>query len=266
MTCEQMEALLPTYVDGEASEDEQHWIEEHLDRCPGCVSTLNYLRRADAIVAAWPAVPREMRPELAHIDARVLPQIQRRSRFAPLRLRRVFRAPGLGAVVLVVVAALVGIVSVLPSVWPGNSVPGETRAAQETRIRHVAAEFVSAANGTIQPQGAKSQSGASTVRARSYLSPRYQAGLADFRRAVAGNRTVLRLSSGRTGTERDTKALLLTMVEEDQAAGYVDVMRRGGPVRVRFGFERVEADWKIARLEAARIGGANATPTVVAPR
>ena len=266
MTCEQMEEMLPLYVDGDVSEEEEHQAKEHLDRCPGCVATLNYLRRADAIVAAWPLVPKQMQPRLAQIDARVLPHIQRRPRFAPLRLQRAFSSSGLSAVVLVVVVALVGIAAILSSVWSGNSAPGESRAAQEARIRQVAAEFVTAANGTIQPQGTKVQSGASAARARSYLSPRYQTGLADFRRVVAGNRTLLQLGSGMSGTDRDRKTLALTMIEDDRATGYVDVTRLGNLVRVRFGFERVEADWKVARLEAARMSGANATPTLVAPR
>jgi predicted anti-sigma-YlaC factor YlaD len=266
MTCEQLEELLPLYVDGDASEDEERQIEEHLDRCPDCVATLNYLRRADALVGAWPVVPREMQPRLAQIDARVLPRIQRRrSRFSPVRFVGAASPVGRGAVALVLITALVAMVPILPGLEFGGA-PGDDRAAQEAQIRQVAAGFVTAANRTMQPPGTKSQSGASIARARSYLAPRYHAGLADFRRVVNGNGTVLRLGSGRPGTGTDRKALALTMVDGDRAAGYVDVSRLGTLVRVRFGFERVATDWKVARVEATRLGGASATPTLAPAR
>ncbi len=267
MTCEQLEELLPLYVDGDASEDEERQIEDHLDRCPDCVATLNYLRRADALVAAWPVVPREMQPRLAQIDAQVLPRIQRRrSRSSPLRLIGAATPIGRGAVALVLTAALVATASILPGLRFDSGAPGENRAVQEAQIRQVAAGFVAAANQTMQPQGTKSQSGASIARARSYLAPRYQAGLADFRRVVDGNGTVLQLASRQPGTGTDRKTLALTMVDDDRAAGYVDISRLGSMVRVRFGFERVAADWKVARVEAARLGGASATPTVAPAR
>lgn len=267
MTCEQLEDLLPLYVDGDASEVEERQIEEHLDRCPDCVATLNYLRRADALVGAWPVVPREMQPRLAQIDAQVLPRIQRRrSRFSPLRFISAATPIGRGALALVLTAALVAMVSIVPGLRFGSGAPSENRAEEEAQIRQVAAGFVTAANQTMQPQGTKSQGGASIARARSYLAPRYQAGLADFRRVVDGDGTVLNLGSGRSGTRTDRKTLALTMVDDDRAAGYVDISRLGTLVQVRFSFERVAADWKVARVEAARLGGASATPTVVPAR
>ena len=267
MTCEQLEELLPLYVDGDTSDDEERDIEKHLDRCPECVATLNYLRRADALIGAWPVVPSEMQSRLAQIDARVLPQIQRRrSRFSPVRFIGAATPIGRRAVALVLTAALIATVLTVPGLRFGNGTPGESRAAQEAQIRQVAAGFVAAANQTMQPQGTKSQSGASIARARSYLAPRYQAGLSDFRRVVDGNATVLRLGSGRSETGTDRKSLALTMVEDDRAAGYVDISRLGSLVRVRFGFERVAANWKVTRVEATRLGGASATPTMAPAR
>lgn len=104
MICEHIEELLPEYLDGELTDNRRRLVEEHLESCASCRAMLLGLRRVDAAVASWPALPDEMRSRLPSIDDGVRRGIRRERLLGPalVVMRRTLSLTVSAAVVLIV--------------------------------------------------------------------------------------------------------------------------------------------------------------------
>jgi hypothetical protein len=198
MSCEHMEELLPPYVDGNLRADEALEVERHLDDCEGCAAMLGYLRRADAVVASWPQVPRRMQPHLARIDEHVLPRIRRRRRFPSMlpSAARVLPYMGLAAFVLVIGAAVLALSVMLPQLRlddtnktilgpakrPSPAVtptaPADRQDSRDAPTKLTAA-FVEAATRSLWARDA-SEALEYERRARSYIGQDYESSIASL--------------------------------------------------------------------------------------
>ncbi|MBI2954962.1 MAG: zf-HC2 domain-containing protein [Chloroflexi bacterium] len=120
ITCEQMEELLPLFIDGDASSDERKLVEDHLGKCEACRRMQDRVWRLNAAIARLPVVPERMQPALSRIDEGVRGQIrQRRFLFPHLRLLSgTLKAAGSIASVLLIGAMALLLSSVLSQVQP----------------------------------------------------------------------------------------------------------------------------------------------------
>lgn len=112
--CHQIEELLPLYADGDVSAEERRLIEEHLQCCPDCRSTLRYIRRADEIVGNWPEMPEDMLSRQARIDKGVCRRIRETRPLPPQgAVGHTLNLAASLALVLVAAALVLGVYAVL---------------------------------------------------------------------------------------------------------------------------------------------------------
>jgi predicted anti-sigma-YlaC factor YlaD len=62
MTCERIEGLLSAFLEGELSQADKAFVEDHLAGCPGCSALLGVLSRTQKALAAFPEL--EVSPDL----------------------------------------------------------------------------------------------------------------------------------------------------------------------------------------------------------
>jgi anti-sigma factor RsiW len=83
--CQELELLLASYVDGEASTDARAWVDAHLDRCPPCRARAAGERVVHEVLHSRGPGLRECASE--HLRARCAAHRMRRSRFFAMRRR-----------------------------------------------------------------------------------------------------------------------------------------------------------------------------------
>ncbi len=112
--CYRIEELLPLYADGDVSAEERRLIEEHLQCCPDCRSTLRYIRRVDDIVGNWPEMPEDMLSRQATIDQGVHRRTRETRSFPPQgAVGRTLNLAASLALVLVAAALVLGVYAIL---------------------------------------------------------------------------------------------------------------------------------------------------------
>ncbi len=77
MTCERIEELLSTYLEGGLSQAEKEMVESHLAGCPDCAALLAVLGRAQKALTGFPEL--EVSPSL---QARLVAIPERRKKFS----------------------------------------------------------------------------------------------------------------------------------------------------------------------------------------
>ncbi len=111
MSCEQIEELLPQFLDGELLGDAQRLVEDHLETCASCRAMLFALRRVGALAATWPVLPTEMYPYLPIIDQGVRRGIRRARLIGPafLVMRRTLGLAVSAAMILLIAGLGLGL-------------------------------------------------------------------------------------------------------------------------------------------------------------